>query len=624
MSKARAIELLAPAKDLATGREAILHGADAVYIGAPRFGARASAGVSLEDLRELSTFAHAYGVKIYVALNTILYDDELKEAEALIWDIYRTGVDALIIQDMGILQMNLPPLALHASTQCDTTSPEEAQQLEALGFEQIVLARELNLEQIRQISAVVKQPLEVFVHGALCVSYSGRCYISQAFTERSANRGACSQQCRLPYNLVDAKGEIIRQNEHLLSPKDLNRSAILGELLEAGVSSFKIEGRLKGVSYVKNIVAYYRQALDKLIEANPEQYKRASYGKSTFSFEPQPNKSFNRGFTDYQLANKHKRMAERMPSLINPYSPKSQGEYLSKLVKAKGTKWQLPSEVGAKLNNGDGLCYITPQGESGGVRVNKVNQDGTFSLARPLNLPKGTQIFRNYDIEFERELAGNTATRLWDISVKLRSTPWGFALDLHPLALPNLEITASLELALEEAKRFDEERIKKELSKFGDSIFKASVIEIDFSGRKLFIPLSRLGELRRQATEQLHRAILMHFSNREHNSKKKQKSEVKVLKSSLDYRANISNHLAKKHYQNLGYQELDEAYELNPREDAKLMTTKHCLRYEIGYCHRADSNKRMPYQEPLYLEREGRRIRLDFDCKNCQMLLYKE
>ncbi len=624
MGKARAIELLAPAKDLATGREAILHGADAVYIGAPRFGARAAAGVSLADLEELSSFAHAYGVKIYVALNTILYDHELEEAEALIWDIYRTGVDALIIQDMGVLQMNLPPLALHASTQCDTTSPEEAEQLEALGFEQIVLARELNLEQIRQISAVVKQPLEVFVHGALCVSYSGRCYISQALTERSANRGACSQQCRLPYSLIDAQGKVIRQNEHLLSPKDLNRSAILGELLEAGVSSFKIEGRLKGISYVKNIVAYYRQALDKLIEANPEKYRRASYGRSEISFTPQPNKSFNRGFTDYQLENKHKGMTERSASLINPYSPKSQGEYLSKLARSKGSKWQLSSEAGAKLNNGDGLCYITPQGESGGIRVNKVNQDGTFSLARPLNLPKGSQIFRNYDIEFERELSGNTATRLWDISVKLRSTPWGFALDLRPLALPRLEITASLELPIEEAKRFDEERIKKELRKFGDSIFKASVVELDFAGRELFIPLSRLGELRRQATEQLHRAIAMHFSNRAHIPKKKKKGQAKAIKQSLDYRANIANHLAKKHYQSLGYQELADAYELNPIKNAKLMTTKHCLRYEIGYCHRVDSSKQMPYQEPLFLEREGRRIRLDFDCKNCQMLLYKE
>ncbi len=624
MGKARAIELLAPAKDLATGREAILHGADAVYIGAPRFGARASAGVSLEDLQQLSTFAHAYGVKIYVALNTILYDQELEEAEALIWDIYRTGVDALIIQDMGILEMNLPPLPLHASTQCDTTTPEEAIQLEALGFEQIVLARELNLEQIRQISTEVHTPLEVFVHGALCVSYSGRCYISQAFTGRSANRGNCSQQCRLPYTLSDARGRIIRQDEHLLSPKDLNRSKILGELLEAGVSSFKIEGRLKGISYVKNIVAYYRQALDKLIEANPEKYYRASFGHSKISFIPQANKSFNRGFTSYQLEHKHKGMTERIPSLINPHSPKSQGEYLAQLEKSKGTVWRLSSEARAKLNNGDGLCYITPQGESGGIRINKVNPDGTFSLARPLNLPKGSEIFRNYDIEFERKLAGNTATRLWDIKVRLRATSWGFALDLSPIDLPRLEITASLELPIERAKRFDKQRIEKELNKFGDSIFRASVIELDFGGRELFIPLSRLGELRRKASEQLLKAITMHFSNREHNSKKKKKDKAKALKQSLDYRANIANHLAEKHYQSLGYKTLEKAYELKPVKDAKLMTTKHCLRYEIGYCHRVDGAKQMPYQEPLYLEREGQRIRLDFDCKNCQMLLYKE
>ncbi len=624
MSKARAIELLAPAKDLATGREAILHGADAVYIGAPRFGARAAAGVSLADLRELVAFAHAYGVKIYVALNTILYDHELAEAEKLIWEIYRTGVDALIIQDMGVLGMKLPPLPLHASTQCDTTTPAEAQQLEALGFEQIVLARELNLEQIRQISEVVTQPLEVFVHGALCVSYSGRCYISQAFTERSANRGNCSQQCRLPYSLVDAQGAVIRQDEHLLSPKDLNRSVILGELLEAGVSSFKIEGRLKGISYVKNIVAYYRQALDKLIEAKPEQYRRASFGKSAISFEPNPIKSFNRGFTDYQLENKHKGMTVPRASLINPHSPKSQGEYLSKLTSSKAKTWQLAGKLGKSLNNGDGLCYITPEGESGGVRVNRVNEDGSFTLARPLSLPKGSQIFRNYDIEFERQLAGNTATRTWEIGVRLRSTAWGFALDLRPLALPRLEVTVSLELPIEEAKRFDEARIKKELSKFGDSIFKVSELEIDFAGRELFIPLSRLGELRRAATERLHKALLTFFSNRQHIAKKKKKGKLEPLKASLDYRANVANGLAKAHYQSLGYKDIQEAYELKPVADAKLMTTKHCLRYEIGYCHRVDSAKKMPYQEPLFLEREGQRVRLDFDCKNCQMLLYKD
>ncbi len=624
MSKARAIELLAPAKDLATGREAILHGADAVYIGAPRFGARAAAGVSLDDLRELSAFAHAYGVKIYVALNTILYDHELEEAEALIWDIYRTGVDALIIQDMGVLRMKLPPLPLHASTQCDTTTPAEAEHLEALGFEQIVLARELNVEQIRQIAEVVKTPLEVFVHGALCVSYSGRCYISQALTDRSANRGNCSQQCRLPYSLTDAKGFVIRRDEHLLSPKDLNRSAILDKLLDAGVSSFKIEGRLKGISYVKNIVAYYRQALDRIIEANPEKYRRASFGKSRISFTPNPNKSFNRGFTDYQLENKHKGMTERTPSLINPHSPKSQGEYLATLKQAKHKTWQLDKQALAGLNNGDGLCYITPSGESGGVRVNKVNADGSFSLARPLTIPQGSQIFRNYDIDFEQQLAGNTASRSWDIVVRLRATEWGFALDLRPIDLPRLEISASLELPIEEAKRFDEERIKKELSKFGDTIFTATEVELDFQGRELFIPLSRLGELRRQGSERLYKTILLHFGNRQHVAKKKKKGEAKAFKKSLDYRANIANHLAKEHYQSLGYSEIKEAYELTPVQDAKLMTTKHCLRYEIGYCHRVDASKKMPYQEPLYLEQGEQRIRLDFDCKNCQMLLYKD
>ncbi len=620
-SKPRKIELLAPAKDLVTAYEAILHGADAVYVGAARFGARSAAGFPLEDLRLLVPYAHVFGAKVYVALNTILYDEELNDAELLIWEIYKAGADALIIQDMGILEMNLPPIPLHASTQCDTTSVKEAQHLESLGFDQIVLARELNVQQIKQICSAIDTPIEAFVHGALCVSYSGRCYISQALTKRSANRGNCSQQCRLPYNLLDAEGQLIRSEQHLLSPKDLNRSELLVDLLDAGVTSFKIEGRLKGISYVKNVVAYYRQCLDHIFEEYPTAYCRASYGRTKVNFIPNLYKSFNRGFTDYQLK-KHSPKEKQRIELINPYSPKSQGEFIAELKNVKHKTWQLTGSKDLDLNNGDGLCFLTPDGKSGGVRVNKSLGLGQLSLARPLDIPKGSKIYRNYDQNFEQSLLGATAQRFWPIRVRLKTLSWGLALSLAPLDLDRLEVSISTPLELEEAKRFDRERLLKELRKFGDTPFVAEEVFLDFQGKEWFIPLSILSDLRRKVSERLHQGLITFFSNREHISKKVKRQALPSPKR-LDYTANISNRLSRLHYAKLGHKVEEDAFELKAVEHAALMTTKHCLRYEIGYCHLADHHKEMPYQEPLYLERDGQKVRLDFDCKNCQMLLYK-
>lgn len=619
---ARPIELLAPAKDLETARAAIAHGADAVYVGAPRFGARSAAGVPLADLAVLCREAHLYRVRVYVALNTILYDDELLEAERLVWDIYHAGADAVIVQDMALTKMHLPPIPLHASTQCDTTDPEDAVRLEALGFEQIVLARELNIEQIRQIRAVTTRPLEVFVHGALCVSYSGRCYLSEATTQRSANRGACSQQCRLPYDLRDNEGRLLREGEHLLSPRDLNRSALLEELLDAGVSSLKIEGRLKGISYVKNITAYYRGLLDKLIERYPDRYCRASLGHVEARFTPDPYKSFNRGFTDYQLSLATSTSAPRL-SLINPRSPKSQGEYVGTLRRATADYWEVETKL--QLTNGDGLLYITPEGRAGGVRINRAEGNRIW-LARGEQIPRGSQLWRNYDQAMERLLSVPSAERRMPVALRLRRLSWGLCLEIVSVEDTRLRISQTLALDLEEAKRFDGERLRGELSKLGDTPLVASEVELDLGSVPPFIPLSLLSTLRREAVGAF--VLLLGIAHRPDSSLRTlampsvdRSTLPRGNKPQADYRANISNHLSRAHYSEMGYGEVDDAFELHPTMSAALMTTKHCLRYELGYCTREGKGK-MPYSEPLWLEQGASKLRLEFDCTRCQMLIY--
>lgn len=623
MQGPRRIELLAPARNIETARAAIQHGADAIYIGAPRFGARAAAGVPLEDLRQLCCEAHLFGVRVYVTLNTIIYDEELTEVEALIWEIYRAGADALIIQDLGITMMNLPPIPLHSSTQCDTVEPEDALQLEALGFEQIVLARELNVEQIRRIKAVATKPLEVFIHGALCVSYSGRCYISQAFTQRSANRGECSQQCRLAYDLLDSRGNIIRHQEHLLSARDLNRTNLLENLLDAGASSLKIEGRLKSISYVKNITAHYRSLLDEIIKKQPTAYVRSSYGQVSFRFTPNPFKSFNRGFTDYQfeLPNPENPKVH----VVNIHSPKSQGEFLGEVDVSSVRSWQLRTQI--DIANGDGLLYVTPDGVVGGVNVNRSLGRGEITPARPLKLPVGTKVYRNHDQEWERLLSGPTAERRLSIIVKLSRADKGLALTLQCVEGRQISIVENIPFELEKAKRFDEDRLRTELTKFGDTIFSVVSVEIDFAGEEYFVPLSLLAQLRRSATASL-MSKLMSIAKQDISEltplmQTKNRSELPFRPHFVpDYRANIANHLARKHYEGLGYKETQPAFELDEQDTAYLMCTKHCIKHELGYCAR-EKKEKMPYPEPLYLEQGGRRIRLEFDCNRCQMYLFK-
>ena len=401
MIRQRKIELLAPAKNLECGIAAIDHGADAVYIGAPRFGARAAAGNSLEDIAELVKYAHLYNVRIYVTLNTILKDEELPETEKMIWDLYRIGVDALIVQDMGLLSLNLPPLPLHASTQMDNRHVEKVKFLAETGFKQIVLARELSLEQIRKIHEAVPQtPLEIFVHGALCVSYSGQCYMSYANCGRSANKGECAQYCRLPYSLQDANGNILLKNKHLLSLKDLNRANFLEDLINAGVMSFKIEGRMKEANYVKNITAFYRKKLDAILEHQPER-KRSSFGKSTFFFNPIAEKSFHRGNTDYFLF-------ERSKNMVQLATPKSLGEYIGVVSQTQRKSIKIDTKI--PLHNGDGLCFINSKNEFSGFRINQ--QEGKSVLFNEAhNLKKGDKVFRNYDHEFEKQLQTKAAER---------------------------------------------------------------------------------------------------------------------------------------------------------------------------------------------------------------------
>ena len=419
MIRQRKIELLAPAKNLECGIAAIDHGADAVYIGAPRFGARASAGNSLEDIAELVKYAHLYNVRIYVTLNTILKDEELPDTEKMIWNLYQIGVDALIVQDMGLLGLNLPPIPLHASTQMDNRHVEKVKFLAEAGFRQVVLARELSLEQIRKIHEAVPQtPLEVFVHGALCVSYSGQCYVSQHCFGRSANRGECAQFCRLAFDMVDADGKVIAKDKHLLSLKDLNQSEELEKLLDAGASSFKIEGRLKDVSYVKNVVAYYRQKLDAIFKRRKE-YIRASSGSVHLAFKPQLDKSFTRGFTNYFLFGRNK-------DIFSFDTPKSMGEEMGYVKEIRGNYIIV---AGVKpFSNGDGICYLDERGKLKGLRVNRVENNKLFPAGEMPRIKQRTTLYRNFDQEFEKQMQRKSAERKLGVDLRLTENNFGFTL----------------------------------------------------------------------------------------------------------------------------------------------------------------------------------------------------
>lgn len=606
-TKSRPIELLSPAKDLNCGIEAINHGADAVYIGAPKFGARAAAGNSLEDIRELCEYAHLYGARIYVTLNTILKEDELEEAERMIWDLWRVGTDALIIQDMGITRLNLPPIPLHASTQTDNRTPEKVRFLEAAGFTQVVLARELSLNEIRRISEATTVPLEVFVHGALCVSYSGQCYLSAALSGRSANRGECAQYCRLPYTMVDATGTEIVTHKHLLSLKDMNRSDQLEALLDAGVSSLKIEGRLKDVGYVKNITAYYRKKLDAVLSRRPE-YRRASAGRSTYTFEPVAEKSFNRGFTPFLLE-------ERTADITAFNTPKSLGEPVGTVKEIKGNSFTV---AGLKqLSNGDGLVFFNRKGELEGFRVNRVEANRVFPLDMPQLTPK-TPLYRNFDQAFDKLLAKPSAERKLSVEIEFLDNPFGFTLCMEDETGARIMLTEPF--AKELARRERQDNIRTQLSKLGNTPFEASKVVVGLS-ENWFVPSSLLADMRRRGVEKLLEARRARYP-RETVKRVQPSVSIPFPERQLTYLGNVANGKARSFYQDHGVEQIDPAFELSPRKDVPLMFTKHCLRYSMGWCPTYQKDK-SPYKEPYYLLYKDTRLRLQFDCKHCQMLVFE-
>ncbi len=602
----RAIELLSPAKDLACGIEAINHGADAVYIGAPRFSARAAAGNSLEDIAALCGYAHTFDARVYVALNTILKEDELAEAEHLIHRLYACGVDALIVQDMGITRMDLPPIPLHASTQTDNRTAEKVRFLQEAGFRQVVLARELPLADIRRIADETTVPLEVFVHGALCVSYSGQCYLSAALSGRSANRGECAQYCRLPYTLEDAGGQVIIRNKHLLSLRDLNRSDQLEALLDAGVSSFKIEGRLKEAAYVKNITAWYRRKLDAVLTRRPE-YRRASTGRSVYTFDPDPEKSFNRGFTSFFL---HKRTAD----ITSFDTPKWMGEPVGTVKELKGNSFTVAGV--RSLHNGDGLTFFNSRGELEGFRVNRVEDNRVYPAEMPSIRPK-TPLYRNYDHDFDRLLSKPSAERMIAVRLSFLENAFGFTLCLEDES--GARVMVAQPFAKEPARRDQAENIRIQLSKLGNTPFRATAVDVSLSAN-LFVPSSLLADLRRVGVEKLLACRKMRYQREWTHPRVKVQAEKKPLfpTGKLTYLGNVSNTKAASFYLDHGVTQVDEAFELNPLRDVPLMFAKHCLRYSMGWCP-VHQKQPSPYKEPYYLVYKDTRLRLEFDCQQCQM-----
>lgn len=601
----RKIELLAPARNVETGIAAIDSGADAIYIGAAQFGARQAAGNSVEDIARLVDYAHIFGVKVYVTLNTILTDDEILPAEQLITELYNVGVDALIVQDFAITKMNIPPIPLHCSTQMDNRTVEKARFLAGTGFPRIVLARELTLQQISEIhNAVPDTELEVFVHGALCVSYSGRCYASQHCFGRSANRGACAQFCRLPFNLVDADGNVIRKEKHLLSLKDMNRSAMLEGMLDAGVTSLKIEGRLKDASYVKNITAYYRRCLDDIFTRR-SCYARASYGTVAPHFTPSPAKSFNRGFTDYFFGGKR-------GEITSFDTPKSIGEYMGRV---KFVSRGFFTVTGGSFNNGDGACFIALDGKLQGFHINRVEGNRVFPQNMP-SLQPGTILYRNYDCEFERTLSRPLAPRRLSIELAFAATDTGFSLT----ATTESGITCVVDATMgkEEARSPQLDNIKNQLGKWGNTPFDAADIVVEYT-ENWFIPSSLLSDMRRRLCDALITALRAN-----HPREIMQPIAKSPLPDiAIDYTGNVSNNLARAFYTERGAVSVAAAYELQPSAGVPLMYCKHCIKYSMGWCSK--TGEKSPYKEPYYLiSADGRRFRLQFNCRECLMTVVED
>ncbi len=598
-------ELLAPARNADTGITAINSGADAVYIGAPQFSARAAAGNSIQDIERLATYAHKFNCHVLVALNTLLRDDELSKAVRIAWDVYNAGADALIIQDFGLLQSNLPPIRLHASTQCNNVSIEHIQRLEQIGFSRVVLARELSIDEIRAIRQATSIELEAFVHGALCVSYSGQCYMSEILCGRSANRGECAQMCRLPYDLLDAEANEILHQKHLLSLRDLNRSTRLLELAEAGVTTFKIEGRLKDDDYVKNIVTYYRQLLDNLNLGCQQSYNI----ENSSDFNPDPQKTFHRSETDYFLHCRTRPMA-------NFDTPKSTGEKIGKVIQTEIDNVRISTDKAVGI--GDGICIA-----SEGFQVSKTDiTNNTVKLywdtyrteINTANIQPSMFVFRNADISFLDRLKRFKPVRKRPVSIELSETADGFILSMQTTD----DITAShsfkyhKETANNPAKA--RQNIKTQLSKLGDTIFTLQSFN-DKLSEPYFIPISVLNNWRRLVTEQLEKACLDNYQRPQQATV----SQTKVFTyQHFDQYSNISNKEAAAFYTEHGAKLDAEAITTTP---TTLMRCRYCLKYELGWCHKNRTAATDIPQEPYYLRHHNFIFKLSFDCKNCQMLI---
>lgn len=661
----RTLELLAPAKNLECGIAAIDHGADAVYIGAPRFGARAAAGNSLDDIRQLCRYAHQYQAKVHVTVNTIIYDSELNDTLDMIRDLQEAGVDALLLQDMGVLYalQGKGPSAVdftwtresHSSTQCDTRSAEKVKWLQALGFNRAVLARELSVKEISDIhQAVPDMDLEVFVHGALCVSYSGVCYASEKCFGRSANRGECAQFCRMKFNLLDSDNKEIEHQRHLLSLKDMCQIDNLEALADAGACSFKIEGRLKDVGYVKNVVSAYSQRLDEICRKHPQKYARPSFGRPRYEFEANLKKTFNRGFTNYFLKG-------RQPDIASFDTPKAIGEFVGTVKEIRGNSFNVASI--ASFTNGDGLCFINDEHELEGFRVNRAQGNRLYPLKMPINLRPGMGLYRNNDQAFEKILAGKTAER--KIPVRITFSLYdedgrsGFSAEAQYVSEQGIGWSSDDSnfmgkgiVAFEHnlAQKPQHDNIVRQLSKLGGTIYECRDVEIMNQADNYFIPSSVLTELRRNLIEDIERNTVISTGekavistgekavsnnlNHAEDGLQETKEKVQVWQKEYGkygYLYNIANKSAHEFYKQHGMSHTKNAFELgntsiqgNKPDESLIMQCRHCIRYSLGYCVKR-GGKKPTWKEPLYLELgDGRRFRLEFACNVCQMNVYSD
>ena len=609
------LELLAPAKNSDIGIAAIDCGADAVYIAGPGFGARAAAGNPVCDIARLTRYAHKFGARIFGAVNTIVYEDELPQVERMIWEMYEAGVDALIVQDLGITRLQLPPLELHASTQCAIRTPAKARMLEDLGFKRLILERQLSLDEIGEIRSSVDCELEFFVHGAICVCYSGNCYLSQYLTGRSANRGACIQACRSLYDVVDGDGQTIARNRSILSPKDYCLDDRLEELAEAGICSFKIEGRLKGDDYVKNLTRHYRARIDDLCARNPR-FAKASDGTVEGGFAPNPAATFNRGYTQFYIDGKR----SRWNSLE---STKSIGEYVG-TVASVGKSLVIDSDK--SLSNGDGLVFVGKGGLTG-MRADVVNGP-QITVKDVRGIAPGDKIWRNYNIKFEKELQGNMPRRKLDVEVVFgpdKVTAEDYCGNSATLPLPD-------DAPLAEKPLTAADTIRRQLGK-RTGHFDFHCTRVLQNPVRFYTPAT-LNALRRDLAEALVRAreeartsaledgvghvpqmkVLLPDAH-----ENVQRDPMYGLSGPADYRANCANPLAGSVLKGCGFENIAPAYELQPAPEAELMRSRYCVKYELGLCPRLRPDKKVA--EPLYLVNAGKRLRLRFDCKNCEMIV---